>query len=631
MTLFHLKTKLWEKPDGSERPVRRILRALLPPLLVLGFGVANGFLALRLAACSYAPLWHPWVWKSYFDHPPIVLLNVLPAVLLAALGLLLTRRPWAAYLISAVPGIGFALVNYYKIQLRGDPFLASDFRLIRTAGGILSHYTLTLSRVVLVSVGCAGLMFLICLFLLPDAPRSWKVRLGGTLVCLALIPLLYTQVYMNWDLYEKTVNYDAIENEWSQVEIFVSRGFWYPFIRSVSKALPNIPPSYNAREAEALLAQYPDGDISPEKKVNVVGVMLEAFSDLSDYPMLAQYPGVRAVYDPLHELEEKCVHGDLLTNIFAGGTVDSEWGFLSGYSHHNEFRGAVDSYVRYFSAQGYDTAYRHPGYGWFYNRNNINEFLGFDESVFTDNGFGALVDPEEAPKRSDTVLFDYLLADLDARTPEDKPLFSFSVSYQNHGPYDDRDRPAGALTEAETGWSLSTVSIVNNYLDGISDTIVQLRRFIDELDRRDTPVVLVLYGDHKPWLGNDASAYIEMGVNFDPSTLDGFYNYYATPYLIWANRAAKDVLGADFAGDGGDFSPCFLMPKLFDLCSWEGDRFMALSREMRARTPLVHDQGLYLVNGAITGTLPPEDEAFYWQYRRAEYWRETRGLLKNAS
>ena len=595
-------------------------------VMLAAFAVANGLLALRLAACSYAPLWHPWVWKSYFDHPPIVLLNVLPAVVFMALGYFLTRRAWAAQLFSAVPVIGLALVNYYKIQLRGDPFLASDFRLIRTAGGILSRYSLSLSRVVLVAAGGAGLMFLFALFFMPNGFKNSRLRLGGTLVCLALIPLLYTRVYMNWDLYQKTVNNDAIENEWSQVEVFVSRGFWYPFVRSVSKALPDVPPGYGARDARAFLETYPDAGISPERKVNVVGVMLEAFADLTDFPALAAYDGVRAVYEPLHELERESVHGDLLTNLFAGGTVDSEWGFLTGYSRHGEFRGAADSYVRYFASQGYDTVYRHPGHGWFYNRSNVNEFLGFSESVFTENGFGALVDPDEAPKRSDAMLFDYLLADLDARTGNDPPLFSFSVSYQNHGPYDDRNRPAGALTEPGTGWSLSTVSIVNNYLDGVADTIAELRAFVDELDERDTPVVLVVYGDHKPWLGNDASAYIEMGVSFDLSTLEGFYNYYATPYLIWANRAAKEVLGADFTGDGGDFSPCFLMPKLFDLCAWDGPAFMALSRELRARTPLVHEQGLYLVRGALTETLPPEDEAFYLRYRRAEYWRETQGL-----
>ena len=611
-------------------PLEEKLHQLYLVLFLLAFAVANGFLALRLAACSYASLWHPWVWASYFAHPLIVLLNILPAVLLMALGYFLTRRTWASYLISAVPTIGMALVNYYKIQLRGDPFLASDFGLIRTAGGILGHYHLDLSRVVLVAVGCAGLMLLWCVFFMPNGWHGRKKRLAGTIVCLALMPLLYTQVYMSPALYAKTVNLDGINSPWSEVEVFVSRGFWYPFLRSVSKAFPSPPEGYNAREAEAVLSAYEDADISPEKRVSVVGVMLEAFADLTDYPTLSAQPRVAALYEPLHTLEAESVSGDLLTNIFAGGTVDSEWGFLTGYSHHSDFRGPVDSYVRYFNAQGYDTVYRHPGYGWFYNRSNINEYLGFDESVFTENGFGALVDPETAPIRSDAVLFDYLLSELDARTPEQPPLFSFSVSYQNHGPYDDANRPTGVLTAAETGRSSESVSILNNYFDGIADTITELRRFVDGLDRLESPVVLVVFGDHKPWLGNDASVYQELGVSFDFSTVEGFYNYYSTPYLIWANRVAKETLGNNFTGDGGDISPCFLMTELFDRCGWEGPAFLQLARATRAVTPLAHVQGLFLIDGQMVekSALPDDILEHYLQYRRVEYWRERNGLQK---
>ena len=70
------------------------------------------------------------------------------------------------------------------------------------------------------------------------------------------------------------------------------------------------------------------------------------------------------VYAPWHELERQAVSGDLLTNIFAGGTVDSEWAFLTGYSTHDEFRKDTDSYVWYLRDQGYQTFGSHPGFGW---------------------------------------------------------------------------------------------------------------------------------------------------------------------------------------------------------------------------------------------------------------------------
>ena len=612
--------------EGAGASERRLHQACVV-LVLIAFGAANGLLALRLAACSYAPLWHPAVWASYFAHPPLVLLNVLPGVVFALLGYALFRRAWAGYLCSAVPVIGFALVNYYKIQLRGDPFVAADLRLLRTAGGILSHYDLTVTRIVLVSVGCAGLMLLFTIFLLPGGFRSAKVRLVGSLLCLALLPALYQFVYMNDDIYYSTLNFDAIETEWSGVEVFVSRGFWYPFIRSISKALPSPPEGYSAREGDAVLAAYEDADIPGESKVHVVGVMLEAFTDLTDFPMLRAQPEVAALYEPLHELEAQSVSGDLLTNIFAGGTVDTEWGFLSGYTTHDTFRTGVDSYVRYFKSQGYDTVYYHPGYAWFYNRRNINEYLGFDRSVFSEDGFGALVDPEQAPLRSDAILFDYVFSELTARTPEQPPLFAFAMTFQNHGPYDDLAadgiRP---VTSAATGLSESACTILNNYLDGVADTIAELIRFTQELERLDEPVVLTAFGDHKPWLGNDASVYLELGVDLDPATRDGFYNYYSTPYFIWANSAAKAALGRSFVGAGGDCSPCFLMAELFDQCAWEGPGFLQLARELRAITPLAHEEGFFLEDGQLTDVLHGENAAFYRRYRIAEYRRETKGV-----
>jgi len=606
-------------------PWENRLHQLYILLALTGFGLLNGFLALRLAACSYAPLYHPAVYASYFDHDPIVALNILPAVLLALLGYFLFRRAWAGYLCSAVPTLGLALANYYKIQLRGDPLLASDLRLIRTAGGILSHYTPDLSRVVLVACGGGFLMLLFSIFLLRNGLKNRWVRLGGLLVCLALVPLLGPRYYLSDEVYDRTANYDAIHNRWSDVELFVSRGFWYPFLRSVPDAFPSPPAGYDARSARAFLDRYEDADIPEDGRVTVVGVMLEAFCDLTDYPMLSSLPAVQSLYEPLHALEAESVSGDLLTNIFAGGTVDSEWGFLTGYSRHSDFRTDTDSYVRYFSAQGYETVYQHPGYGWFYNRQNVNRYLGFDGSVFTDNGFGRLVSPEQAPFHSDAVLFKYLLDSLDARGADAPPLFSFSVSYQNHGPYS-AERKDLQVLDASTGWSAETNSILDVYLSGVSETITELVKFKEALDRLDTPVVLVVFGDHKPWLGNDNSVYQELGVNLDISSVEGFRNYYATPYLIWANGAAKAETGASFTGAGRDCSPCFLMPELFDLLGWEGPRFMALSRDMRSCTPLLHERELFLSDGVLTDTLSPEAEAFYRQFLCAQYWRETKGL-----
>ena len=346
----------------------------------------------------------------------------------------------------------------------------------------------------------------------------------------------------------------------------------------------------------------------------------DAFGNMTRETLaLAEQPAVQAVYAPLHDLEEQSVSGDLLTNIFAGGTVDSEWGFLTGYTQHEDFRKPTDSYVWYFREQGYHTLFHHPGYSWFYNRQNVNEYLGFEESWFTENYYGALVDPVDAVMRSDETLVDGILDGL----REPGPWFSFSVSYQNHGPYETASAQEVFLSPGDTGWSAETCNMLNNYMSNVSSTLAAMERLTRELNARPEPFVLVLFGDHKPWMGNGNTGYTEIGAGFDLSQLSGFREYYSTPYLIWANSAAREALGNSFTGEGGDFSPCFLMNKVFELCGWEGPGFMELSRQLEAISPLIHTRGLFLSGGILTDALVPEEARFYQQFLQAQYYRET--------
>ena len=574
-------------PDGASRGTLRAHRAYLAVLLTL-LGVGIGFLGLWLTACADAALPQAELYRSYLDHPLLLALNLFPPLLLAWLGYFLSGRCWCGVLLSGLFGVGLPLINYYKVMLRGDPMRASDILLLRTAGGIMSQYEFERTAEVNTAVALLGAMLAFAVLLMPRGDKRRRARALGAAACVLLGVGAYLGAYADEAVYERTAN-DSLINIWSDNEVYLSRGFALSFLHSVPELFPEKPEGYDARAAQTLLESFPDEDIPEGEKVAVMGVMLEAFCDLTDFDALAGFDTVQEVYAPWHALEEQSLSGRLLTNIFAGGTVDTEWGFLTGASEHDEYRGATGSYVRYFTAQGYAAHYAHPGYSWFYDRERVNDYLGFERSVFTENGFGELVDPYVAMWHSDQQLADYLLADLDAA--DGSPLFSFAVSYQNHGPYAETESAVPYVSPEASGWSQESCNILNNYIFGVNETVREYVRLTQELDARDTPVVLVLFGDHKPWMGNGGSVYEEMGIDFDTSTLAGFRNYYATPYLIWANRAAKEVLGADFTGDGGDFSPCFLMTRLFDACGWDGPGYMQLSRAMRDISPLLDDEG----------------------------------------
>ena len=588
-------------------------------LALTGMGCCIGGLSLLFSASAYARLAGWEIFRSYFKIPLLLALNLLPPVLLIWLFYFLFRRAWAGFAASYLLTIGIALVNYYKIRLRGDPLLAVDLRLAAEAGGIAGRYTLDVTPLVRFSLLCfaAGLLFSI--FLMPGGPRDWRKRAVGALGCLALMGVSFVSLYSSPRIYNMTANEQFI-NKWSAVEVFLSKGCAYPFLYSVQDMFPDPPEGYDRERAAAEFVQYEDSDIPEEKKVSVMAVMLESFCDLTDYEAMAVQEKVAEVYAPWHALEEESVSGDLLTNIFAGGTVDTEWAFLTGFSEHDEFRSPVDSYVWYFQKQGYQTFGGHPGYGWFYNRQNVNQYLGFEEYWFHENHYE--IDPTVAVWNSDLEVAKEMAAQLKDGM-EDGPCFAFHVTYQNHGPYSLEPSKRGEyVTSAGTGMSEESCNILNNYLGGISITIQAMTELKRDLEALDEPVVLVLFGDHKPWLGNGDSVYIEMGVHFNIETPEGLYNYFSAPYLIWANSAAKGVLGGGFTGDGGDFSPCFLMPKVFDLCTWEGPGFMKLSREIRAVTPLVHAWDWFWIDGAPVDALEGDALAAYQRYRQIQYYRE---------
>ena len=602
--------------EGEFSPARTLWRMVT----LTGLGCCVGLLGLFFAATAYLKLDSTALLWSYLDNPLILFLNLLPGVLLIWLFYFLTRRAWAAFLGSFLPVVGISMVNYFKIRLRSDPLLGADLRLAAEAGGIVGGYTLDITWLVWFALGCLVVGFLFALLLIPKGAPGWNNRAFGALSCLALMAVAFVSLYVNPQIYSKTANNRFI-NPWSDVEVYSSKGCVYPFLYSFREMFPTPPEGYSQAEAAQLLAQYEDADIPEGQQVSVLGIMLEAFCDLTDFPALAQQDAVAQVYAPWHALEEQSISGDLLTNIFAGGTVDSEWAFLTGYSQHDDFRSDTDSYVWYFRGQGYQTFGSHPGYGWFYNRQNVNRYLGFEEYWFTENHYAHLVDPVSAVYHSDHILADELLKQLKERSAYG-PCFSFSVAYQNHGPYEST-YTAGEefLSSAATGLQPETCHIWNNYLSGVSETIDAMVGLTAGLEQWEEPVVLVLFGDHKPWGGNGNLAYTDLGADFDISTADGFYDYYATPYLIWANSAAKAALGSDFVGDGGDFSPCFLMTEVFDACGWEGPGFMQLSRQVRDLTPLVHQRGLYWKEG-LTAALPENQAGFLADFLAAQYYRE---------
>jgi hypothetical protein len=103
-------------------------------------------------------------------------------------------------------------------------------------------------------------------------------------------------------------------------------------------------------------------------------------------------------------------------------------------------------------------------------------------------------------------------------------------------------------------------------------------------------------------------------------TKTGFYNYYSTPYFIWANAAAKEALGRDFVGDGPTISPCFLMSELFDQCGWDGPAFLQFSRTVKAEVPVFTSSDRYLTTGVTVDDLTDQQQSLVRTFDEIQYY-----------
>lgn len=597
-------------PEAEWTVGKKIVYYLWRFLILLCAGICLGALALIFAYGNYS-----WgVFLGYLQSGFLLVINILPAVVLLFFLYGLVGRAWLAFLLDGAIVLGLSLGHYFKLVFRDDPLYFEDMLILREAKAMAGsdHYALFIDKRIEVALLCWALGTVLLFFLVRGKARGWKRRLGTVLAAVA-VSAVVAPVYLDESRYDSVENY-AYLNRWAATQDYISHGFFYPFIHSITEMVETPPEGYSQEETEEILASYTDADVPEDRKVNVISLMREAYVDFSRYDI----EGLDCSgYDLYHQLEAESYHGDLVTNIFAGGTIDSERCFLTGEYKVRNYRSNTNSYVWYLREQGYTVEGSHPYYQWFYNRQNINGYLGFENYRFLEEDYENLT---QAYLPEDSILLPEIYNDFVANKETGKPYFSFNVNIQSHGPYSTTDY-YGTVDYLTGDYTDGCKNAMNNYMAAIMNSDVELMELVDQLRSEEEPVVLILFSDHLPWMGDSNIYYDEMGMDISGDTEESFLRHYTTEYLIWANDAAKEVLDCDFVGEGPTISPCYLMNEAFDLMGWEGPAFMQAMDELREVFPVVTIHGCYIVDGEFTDAIPAQrqdlfDRFLYLQY----YW-----------
>ena len=555
--------------------------------------------------------WDMTMFLSYFSSPLLLLMNFIPIFLLMILLYFIFNRLWLSYLLTGLLFISMSIVNRFKLTFRDEPFWFMDLKLVRESMEMTEKYSIKFTPNMTLMVVGIVIITVILKLIFDYRINSKKIRFSALCLITMVSYLIFSNLYFNPSVYAELGDKSLI-NIWSQPQQFQSKGFVYPFIYSVTDAKDTVLEGYDETKAIEDLSKYEYTNIPEDKKVNIIAVMLEAYNDFSKFEQLEF--GIDP-YKNFHEIQSQSIQGRLVTNIFAGDTIQTERSFITGYNNHPKYFNNTNSFAWYFKEQGYRTEAMHPIYGWFYNRRNVNHYLGFDLFDYYENKYQAI----QEEFYNDMDFFDYIIQGYENSKKNDMPYFNFSVTYQNHGPYSNEKYSENQFLKKKPEYNEETYNIINNYLAGISETDKAIKKLVDYFDNEEEPTIVVLFGDHNPWLGKDATGYNMLNIDLDFSAVDGFLNYYETPYIIWGNNAAKDISYNNLVGNGSVISPNLLMTEIFQQFGWNGNEYMQYLSDFKQYID-VNNKVYFKEEGNYTPTLSPENQKKYEKFLNVEYY-----------
>ena len=559
----------------------------------------------------------------------LFLLNGFPVCVVIVLCYFALGNPFAAAGLGGLLVNLMSYVNLVKTDCRNDPFVPADFTLLREALNAAGEYTLDLHWGILLgilalSAGC----FLLAYFVRAPRPR-WYVRAAGALVVLGGF------VWSVPNVYQKTGFYNLRGEGMSKTnvaEVFRLCGFPYCFLHNYNLYPVEKPAGYQASTVARWAGEDAQTYTQPEVRPNVIFIMCEAYSDLSDEAVFAYAETDNPMYG-FHQLaqSDRARAGHIVVSNFGAGTANTEFDVLTGIQTNMVSEGNVSSFrVLHKSVNalpwayrraGYATYFMHPGYSWFYNRDNVYQYLGVEERVFNEGYTDA---DKKGTMISDAAFLKHLTADLDTRLSTETPLFAYGVTIQNHQAYPYSkygfvpEQPPLHTTISDA--SIETLSV---YLEGVRDSTAMLTQLCDYLDAREEPVLLVFYGDHRPALGQDYAVYRELGLHTgETGTAEDVLATYETPYLLWANKAYAPYADFDALELPETLSSNYLGAAVYELTGLRGlDPYFDELSTLRRLLPVI-SHGLYLdAEGTVLPQLSQaQDDCLtrlaWWKYYR---------------
>jgi phosphoglycerol transferase MdoB-like AlkP superfamily enzyme len=465
--------------------------------------------------------------------------------------------------------IAYALVvtilhvsNALKMVILGSPMMPDDFISVRNMFMLFSGWKFWI-MVLMLAVPLTALAAMIHW----RHPRSW---LSLSLVGAGILVLLNWPAQMmaamdrqfgDW-IWNQPGNYrerGLLIHLVQETARNISRGLDVPDEAAVTKALQTL--GHSGAEAQQASNNF--------TKRNVHIILLESFWD----PLLLE--GIDFSGDPLssefRELWAQTGNSTVLSPVFGGYTANAEFEALCGFPvtvdtvfFEGWVRKTAPCLPAHLRAQGYHTYTSHPNVAAFWNRVNVYDRIGFD-TYWSKKDF--VLDDMNRNFLGDASLYRQMLEKLDSKLQSGEPILDYIVTIFGHLDYPfNASRPKVIQASGDN-------RMLEDYANQIYYKSRELMVFLEELRKRDPDGLIVIFGDHLPFLGPNYGGYTEIGMlesSRDKFTDPMFRTLTRTPMIVIDGRKGPVNTGE---------LPMYRIPELvLDLLGDKSDSILRLSR-----------------------------------------------------
>ena len=464
---------------------------------------------------SLAPAW------EYMVSTPWTFLYNTYMIFITFLLVYLVRRRVFFRIIITVFWLVIGCVNGYMLSVRVTPFNAQDLKVIDDALSMIDKYFNGVQGALLITLIVAIIAWLVSMWRRGGQFTGKMYRIPALI---AIVATFGTMSFVTDFAIEKRV----LSNYFGNIAFaYEDYGLPYCFTASLFNTGISEPNGYNGYTMNKITqnGKLTESSTTREELPNIITIQLESFFDVYEAEFF------ETSMDPiptLHYLMENYSSGYCKVPSVGAGTANTEFEVLTGMSMRYFGPGEypyktiakyqpMESAATALKAFGYGAHALHNNGGNFYSRADVFNMMGFDS--YTSKEFMNVLQYTENGWAKDNILTQHILNAMDSTEQQD---FVFCISVEGHGDYPEEQVIENPLIEVTGMEDEGKTNSWEYYVNHLYETDKFIADLIAQLEQRGEPTVLVLYGDHLPTMGLEAS------------DLTSRY-LFNTNYVIWDN------------------------------------------------------------------------------------------------